>query len=994
MPGTGGASVTEGPPRTPLVIEGYRIDREIGAGGMATVSLAEDLKHHRPVAVKVIKPEMSAAIGPDRFLREIEVTARLNHPNVLPLFDSGVCGEHLYYVMPYVPGGSLRSRLVREGQLPVDEALRLARDVAGALAHAHQHGIVHRDIKPENILLNEGVALVADFGIARALTADPITDADRTMSATAPGAVMGTPQYMSPEQACGGTVDARADIYSLGCVLYEMLAGEPPFVAATPDVLVRMHLTSTPLPISDRRPGVPRAVAHVVTRCLAKLPEDRFATAVLLAEALLRADSTLSLTPSPGAAAAIPNNLPRERRHFIGREKELADCARLLSDTRLLTITGIGGCGKTRLALRLAERVLPQFPDGVWRVDLAPLTDASRVTETVAAALGVRQTADEDPLLTLLAGVARKQILVVLDNCEHLLAASAEIADALLRASDGIRIVVTSREGLGIDGERLFALRSLMVPPVEAAGDLHELLAVESVQLFLDCAHLAVRDFVLTAGNAAAVAEICRRLDGIPLAIELAAARVRMLSVEQIRAKLDDRFRLLTGGSRTAMPRHQTLRAALQWSYDQLPPAEQRLFRVLSVFARGWTLEHAALVADDSADEFEVLELLGRLIDKSLVVLNRERPDAPRYGLLETVRQYSAERLSEAGESDAARQRHAAAFLALAERAYTERFVNDEHWAAVLEREHDNLRAALELLRDSDAERYLQLAGSLGWYWQERSRLREGRDHLTRALANSAPDPPRRSRARALWAAAHLSAWQGEAVKGLPWMHEAVRLWRELGDLREVALALEGIGWMQLLSGDDEAARATFEECLRVQRELGDPVLVNRAMVALAQVLVALSRVDEARPMASEIVAFSSARGDRRNEHFGWHYLADCALIEGNCLESLRLYRQSLVLAQAVGDRLETAFEVQGIAMSLAGLGRPEQALRLAAAADAEWKRIGADVKVRFWSALLNRYLGPARVALSERAPRCESEGRLMAFDDAVAAALAESPAG
>ena len=965
----------------------YRLGRELGRGGMATVYLAEDLKHRRRVALKVLKPEIARAIGRDRFLREIEFAARLNHPHVLPLFDSGAAGELLYYVMPYIEGESLRDRLDREKQLPVEDALRLTREIASALGHAHQQGLVHRDIKPENILLADGIALLADFGIARAISA-AAGDDEATQVATSAGTVLGTPRYMSPEQASGGEVDARTDIYALACVLFEMLAGQPPFVAPTLDGQLRMHLTVDPRPVSELRPSVPGSVSSVIARGLAKLPADRWPTAARFVEALAAAmTSGGTMTPSPAASAtAPPNNLPRARTHFIGREKELTECARLLEDTRLLTLTGIGGCGKTRLALKLAENVFERFPEGVWFVDLAPLTDASRLAETVAAPLGIREQPGKDLTETLARHLQTKRLLLVLDNCEHLLSACAELANALLDSGRELRILTTSREGLGIEGERLFALRSLAVPAVEA--DRHAVEASEAVKLFVDRADLALSRFALTEGNAAAVAEICRRLDGIPLAIELAAARVKILSVDQIRARLDDRFRLLTGGSKTALPRHQTLRATIQWSYDQLQVEEQRLFRLLSVFAGGCTLVAATRVSSQNADEFEVMDVLTHLVDKSLVLVERAGAE-PRYGLLETVRQYAQERLTEAQEGETVRQRHSSEFLALAERAYAERFTREEKWGLVLETEHDNLRAALDLVRGSDSERYLGLAGALAWFWQVRSHLVEGREHLTTALAASAPQPPRRARARALWGAANTLSWQGDAAAAMPMMEEALGIWRELGDVQEVALALEGIGWAQFLGGSDGAACATFEECLRLQREGGDPVLVNRAMVALAQVLVALHRVEEARPMASEIIAFSKTHDDRRNEHFGWHYLADCALIEGKCDQSLPLYRDSLVLAQAIGDRLEMSFEVQGVAMSLAGLGESDRAFRLAASAKAEWERIGVDLHMRFWDELMERYIGGARRASGEEAAdRSWKEGRHLPFDQAIEIAL------
>jgi predicted ATPase len=960
----------------------YRIRRELGRGGMATVFLADDLKHGRPVAIKVLSREVAAAIGPERFLREIEIAARLTHPHILPLHDSGVAGDRLYYVTPYVEGESLRERIDRERQLPLEDALRLAREIASALGHAHQRGLVHRDVKPENVLLSDGMALVADFGIARVVTDDA--------RLTATGIAIGTPAYMAPEQTAGRPdVDGRADLYSLGCVLFEMLGGAPPF-SGPAESLAYQHLSVAPRPVSDLRPGLPAHVAATIAKAMAKTPADRHATAARFAEAL----ATVAEVPPAGAGAAkrAPNNLPAERTRFVGREQEIAECRRRFDETRLLTLTGIGGCGKTRLALKLAEGWLDDHPDGVWFVDLAPLTDESRVAETIAVALGVREHAGSS-IESLRLHVRGKRLVVVLDNCEHLLSACAGVVDALLDAEAALRVLVTSREGLGVAGERLFPVRSLGVPPADAGGDLQRVESSEAVSLFVDRARLAQAGFALTSQNAEAVAEICRRLDGIPLAIELAASRVRILSVDQIRARLDDRFRLLTGGSRTALPRHQTLQAMIQWSYDQIDEEEQRLFRGLSVFAGGSTLEAAAHVAGEGRDEFQVMDLLTRLVDKSLVIVDRERGGEPRYGLLETVRQYGQERLLATEASDAFRDRHLREFLALAERAYAERATRDAYWVPLLEVERGNLRAALAHARATDAELHLALAGALGWYWLAVSQFHEGREHLTTALANAAAEPPRAARARALASAGYVLAFQGELEAGAPWMEEANRIWRDLGDARELGLGIESLGWARFTGGDDRGALGAFEECLRVQREIGDPVLVNRAMVGLAQVLSALHEIERVRPMAREIIAFSTARGDARSEHLGWHFLADAELIGGNCDESLRHYQKSLALVHGTGDRVETSFEVQGVGMSLAGLGQPAAALRLAAAARAEWDRLGVDLHVGFWDALMERYFGQARRDLGPATPAEWERGLRIPFDEAIAIALSASAA-
>ncbi|HEX6126324.1 MAG TPA: NB-ARC domain-containing protein [Pyrinomonadaceae bacterium] len=677
-------------------------------------------------------------------------------------------------------------------------------------------------------------------------------------------------------------------------------------------------------------------------------------------------------------------DLPAERTRFIGRKRELSDCVELLTVTRLLTITGFGGCGKTRLAIKSAELAAKSFPGGAWFVDLEPVADENLVVSAIARALQLRE-GGANLTDTLVEQIGQGRLLIILDNCEHILSAVGAIVDELLNRCPGVRIIATSREPLNVQGEKVFSLQPLAVPyeGVRRSGADNS----DAIDLFVDRAVIAQTGFALTDHILPVVADIVTKLDGIPLAIELAAARLRVLSVDQINEKLDQRFKLLAGSPTSRVSRHQTLHAAIQWSYDPLSDDEKNLLETLSVFSGSCDLDQITAVYG-RFDEFTTLDLLARLVDKSLVIVESERGSQKRYRLLETIRQFALAILSEHGEEAAARRSHLETMLALAERAYQGRISNEDEWADVLELDTSNMQQALEFARISDSDAYLKLAGALGWYWTARSHISEGSEHLSAALKATSRDPARVDRARALWAVAHIEAWRGNLDAANLWMDEALECCHNLGDTSEVAIVLEGIGWSQFSSGKDEDACASFEECLRIQRAGGDPLLINRANVGLAQTLVALGRIDEARPMAQEIIEFSKAHADKRNEHFGWHYLADCALIEGDCGASLDLYKRSLALAAETGDKIEIAFEIQGVAMSLAGLGRLREAEVLDAAVRAEMNRIGADIHVRFWDALLEKYLSTAQHEAGMEIEQARIEGASMAFFDAVAMAL------
>jgi len=576
---------------------------------------------------------------------------------------------------------------------------------------------------------------------------------------------------------------------------------------------------------------------------------------------------TASRQPAPtaGAVTTAParqrHNLPDARTRFIGREGALADLARLLPTTRLLTLTGIGGCGKTRLAAQFAQQQLDAFADGVWFVDLAPLKDAARVAATCAAVFGIGEEGERPLMQRLLEHLALRHTLLVLDNCEHVIDGVVALADELLNGTGRTTILATSREGLALRGEQIYPVRSLSLP---ATADLQAVREAESVRVFVDRARLALPDFEADAGNAALVVEICRRLDGIALAIELAAARVTMLSLGEIAARLDDRFRLLTGASR-GVPRHQTLHAAMQWSYEQLAPAEQRLMRQVSVFADGWTLRAAADVAQ-VGDEYEALALLTALHDKSLLVVDRAlSEDRPRYRMLETVRQFALDRLNDCGEGEAARERHVAHFIAMAEEADRHvRGPEQDLWMGRFKQEHENLVIALTWCGEGplDPQAGLRLAAATGYYWGwNRVELGYRLSRAVLAKDRAAADTP--AREACLLALSRLSIFRGRYDESLSFAQQALATARQRAVPLPLARALGAVGSALGILGRADDTVQIHEEAIDLTRQTGDDVLMFSLLNNMASTHHGAGRLDAAERCYREALALARARAGR-----------------------------------------------------------------------------------------------------------------------------------
>jgi predicted ATPase len=732
-----------------------------------------------------------------------------------------------------------------------------------------------------------------------------------------------------------------------------------------------------------------------------------------------------------------PTNLPVQPTPLVGRAAELAAVRDLIcrERTRLVTLTGPGGTGKTRLALQIAADLVEAFADGVFFVDLAPVADSALVVPTIAATLGLRETGGRSMREVLFDHLAAKHLLLLLDNLEHLLAAAPAIAD-LLAGCATVTILATSREPLRLRGEREYLVPPLAVPDRAHLPPLSELGQVETVALFVERTRAVRPDFALTIANARAVAEICARLDGLPLAIELAAARTRILEPGQLLARLDNRLQVLTGGARDLPARQRTLRAAIFWSYDLLTGEEQILFRRLSVFAGGFTLEAAECVGgqtdrriDGNGDiSLSVFDGVASLVDKSLLRRATDPGDEVRFGMLETLREFGLARLEEAGETEATRRAHAVWCLSLVEAAEPAlRGPDQRSWLERLETEHDNLRAALAWSA-AEPELGLKLAGRLWPFWRSRGHLREGQRWLEQLLATGA-EVIGTDRARALNGAGSLAFTLGDYARAATWFAENLALRRQLGDKGGTAQALNNLGVIARDRGDHERARVLFEESLALRRELGDrakfavpldnlgmqalnsgdyaraAALLEEALAlrreagdafAIAESLthlgiVASKQGDNARAAAlfQETLDLRRSLGDKGGAAQSLNNLGLIAAASGDHARAAVLYAESLTLRRELAIRPGVQNSLERLAHCAAALQLAEQAVRLFAAAESCNDALGSAPDLagslddgRVLLAGLRSQLGDATFETAW------SAGRALGWDDAVAFAL------
>ncbi|MDX1612763.1 MAG: BTAD domain-containing putative transcriptional regulator [Candidatus Promineifilaceae bacterium] len=640
--------------------------------------------------------------------------------------------------------------------------------------------------------------------------------------------------------------------------------------------------------------------------------------------------------------AAI-TNLPIPLTAFVGRRREVADIRQLLLSVRLLTLTGAGGSGKSRLAIQVATDLLDRYEDGVWWIEVAELSDAQLVPRMVAKTLGAPEVPHRPVGETLVRFLHSKELLLILDNCEHLLGACARLVEQLLSKCAQLTVMTTSREMLGITGEQVWPVPTLSIPKPAQRLSVDELLRYEAVRLFVQRATAVRPDFTLTEANALPVANICWRLEGLPLAVELAAARIKVLSAEQIASRLDDSFSLLTDGSRTALPRHQTLQATIDWSYKLLSEKERTLFRRLAVFAGGWTLPAAETICSGAGiAQDEVFDLLSRLADKSLVEAQVHN-EQTRFRILQPIQQYNRELLLESGEFDAVHRRHLDYFTHLVEEAapHLGYFLADTEmaiWLQRIEAEYDNVRAAIHWVLDrrnqsrASLEAGLRLAGTLHWLWAARGHFAEGRSWLNQLL-EADPEATVTTEAQAMLTAGYLACWQGDFVSGRAPLDRALTLYRQLEDGSGIAFALHGLGFVALGQGNASLSRSRFEESLQIAREEDDQWLLSFALHFLAIVLTYQGVYDSAAAYFEEgNLLLEQLGGHKQGLAFSFFHLARIARLLGDYPTARSHLATSMELFQQAGDRRGMGYVLAGFAILSAAQERMERAAQLAGA--------------------------------------------------------------
>lgn len=998
------------PISTELEATGLDDPHLIGDGGFGPVYRCRQVQLDRIVAVRFLPAGLHEE-DRERFFREQGVMSRLSgNPNIVSVLQVGMTNRgRPYLVMPFYAHYPLDVEIQRTGPISVEEMSALGVKMAAALAAAHRHGLLHRDVKPANIIRTEyGEPVLTDFGIAHV----------SGRFETAQGAINGSAAFLAPELLKGQPPTAAADVYGLGATLFWAVTGR----AALDDrwngeqsPSWSAHIATDPVPML-REHGIADDVSVLVERSMSEDPLNR-PSAVELGEQLRHiqrcngfATDTTAVELSEQQRGAGPHSrenlgstadsrheleawFPSTMASFVGRRREVSQAKKLLEESRVVTLTGIGGVGKTCLGLRVAERVKRAFPGGVWLVGIAELRDASLLVTVDASSLGLRDESARRIRDVLVNFLRSKRMLLVLDNCEQVVGAVAELVEELVRSCPELHVLVTSREALAVGGERVLRVQPLSVPDADRHPSITGLSGYEAVRLFVDRGATALPGFALTEENQEAVAGICRSLEGLPLSIELAAARLRAISPEQILERFSDRFALLTGGTRNAPTRQRTLRFCIDWSYELCTAAEQLVWMRLSIFAGSFELDAAEAICGYDMEPTDLLDVVTSLLDKS-ILSHEEAGRTVRFRMLEILRKYGQEKAQQSGEYSQLRMRQEDWYRQLVVHAESEWITSRQlGWITRLRREQSNLREVIDFCLIDNPASGLRIANALFQFWHARSMFSEGRHWFDRLLERESGRPTV-ERVKALYGASFFAEKQGALASARTLVEEARGLAERASDAKMAALAAYAEGLYALFTGDLLLAASTLERSVAVFTEPEDHILRVEALWMLGLTYGWQGGIERSILCLEEILMITRGAGESVFQGCSLWALGVALWRQGDGDEAVLQLQEGLRLARVARDQVGAATCLETLAWIAQGVSDTRQAVVLMGAAETLSHAAGSSsAYLPNLRDLHDTCERTSRSALSSSAfDTARQEGKAMTFNEAIAYALHERP--